>query len=41
VQSLEDLAEAARAGKIRELRGFGSKREARLGEQAEAVLAAS
>lgn len=36
--SLHDLAEAARAGKIRELRGFGPKRESQLGEQAEALL---
>ena len=41
VESLEDLADAARHGRIRQLRGFGEKREARLGEQAEAFLAAS
>jgi DNA polymerase (family 10) len=38
VSSPEELAEAAREGRIRALYGFGPKREARLGEQAERVL---
>jgi DNA polymerase (family 10) len=38
IESLSDLAEAAREGKIRKLRGFGPKRETSLGNQAEALL---
>lgn len=38
IASLADLAEAARTGRVQRLRGFGPKREAYLGEQAESVL---
>lgn len=38
INSMGDLAEAARRGRIRQLRGFGSKRERALGAQAEARL---
>lgn len=38
VSSIRDLAEAARRGRISQLRGFGSKREEKLGSQAEALL---
>lgn len=38
IRSYADLAEAARAGRIQALRGFGPKREAQLGSQAEARL---
>ena len=38
IGSLADLAEAARAGKIQNLRGFGPKRESSLGRQAEMIL---
>lgn len=38
ISSIRDLAEAARRGRISTLRGFGSKREAKLGSQAEAFL---
>jgi DNA polymerase (family 10) len=41
VGSLAELAEAARTGKIRRLRGFGAKREAKIAEQAELVLASA
>lgn len=39
IGSLEELVEAARSGQIQALRGFGPRREAQLGEQAEALLA--
>jgi len=38
VRSLADLAEAARAGRIQQLRGFGPKKESQLGQQVEAIL---
>ncbi len=38
IGSLYDLAEAARRGRISELRGFGPKRQEKLGAQAEALL---
>jgi DNA polymerase (family 10) len=38
IGSLQDLVAAANDGRIRGLRGFGPKREAQLGEQAEALL---
>jgi DNA polymerase (family 10) len=38
INSLDDLVRAAGAGKIRELRGFGPKREMQLGRQAQEVL---
>lgn len=38
IGSLRDLAEAARSGQIRTLRGFGPKREAHFGREAEAAL---
>ncbi|HZU11645.1 MAG TPA: helix-hairpin-helix domain-containing protein [Chloroflexota bacterium] len=38
IASLEDLAQAARAHRVQRLRGFGPKREASLGEQAESLL---
>lgn len=41
VNSLAELAEAAKNGKIRELRGFGARREARIAEQAELLLSAA
>lgn len=36
--SLQDLADAARAGKIEQLRGFGPRKQARIGEQVENLL---
>lgn len=41
LNSLQDLVDAAHAGKIRELRGFGKKREAQLAQRAEALLHAA
>jgi len=41
ITSIRDLAAAAREGRIRTLRGFGPRREAQLGQQAEAWLAES
>lgn len=41
LHSLQDLVEAAHAGKIRQLRGFGIKKEAQLAERAEALLHAA
>src|SRR5947209_2094734 len=38
IGSLDELVDAARMGRIRELRGFGLKREARIAEQAELLL---
>lgn len=38
LQSVEEVAEAARAGKIRRLRGFGPKRERQILANAEAIL---
>ena len=38
IESLQDLVEAARDGKIQTLRGFGPKREAQIGQQAETLL---
>lgn len=38
IRSLDDLVQAARAGKIRALHGFGAKRETHLGIQAEALV---
>ncbi len=38
ITSIEDLVVAARTGRIQTLRGFGPKREAHLGRQAEALL---
>jgi DNA polymerase (family 10) len=40
IGSIGELIEAARAGRIQELRGFGPKRQARLAEQAELLLSA-
>jgi DNA polymerase (family 10) len=41
VSSPDELAQAARDGRIQALYGFGPKREARLGAQAEGVLRAA
>ena len=41
VSSIAELVDAARNGRIRELRGFGPRREARIGEQAELLLNAA
>jgi DNA polymerase (family 10) len=41
VASLPDLLQAARGGRIRTLRGFGPKREANIGDQAELALQAA
>jgi DNA polymerase (family 10) len=38
VGSIGDLARAAREGRIQTLRGFGPKREAQIGHQAEELL---
>jgi DNA polymerase (family 10) len=38
ISSLDDLARAAREGRIQALRGFGPKREAQIGHQAEELL---
>lgn len=38
INSVEDLASAARDGRIQALRGFGPKRESMIGERAEQVL---
>lgn len=38
IGSLQDLVQAANEGRIQALRGFGPKREAQLGQQAEALL---
>jgi DNA polymerase (family 10) len=41
IESLAELAEAARTGRIRELRGFGPKREEKIGRHAEELLASA
>lgn len=38
ITSMRDLADAAQSGRIRRLRGFGERREASLGSQAESLL---